>query len=112
MSRCHTPEEAKKNLTCPLARTFSKKVGPNCMGGNCAAWRWLPLDAKDPRFTGAISREMACLAQDEATETGKKAKPAQNYHKQAVANVRKDPEAYDVPSQPEKGWCGLGGQPS
>lgn len=104
MRRFLKPEEAA-TLPCPLARTFAKKEGPGCMAGGCPVWRWLPLDASDPKFASAITREMALLAK----EAGKKTTVA--FHKKAVANVMKDPEAYGVPPTSGRGWCGLGGKP-
>lgn len=106
-----TPAQARETYPCPVARTFDKKVGPNCDADKCPVWRWLPLSADDPRFSGAVKRECVMLAQQKAEETGKKPKPHHLYHKQAVKNVMADPQAYDVPAKPERGWCGLGGRP-
>lgn len=105
-----TPAQARETMPCPLARTFSEKVGPNCDAGKCLIWRWLPLDASDDRFVSAIKREIACLAQDHEKAGGKK-RQSSSFHKEAVANVMSDPKAYGVPDAPERGWCGLGGRP-
>ncbi|MBL4898096.1 MAG: hypothetical protein JKX76_00475 [Colwellia sp.] len=111
MSCCHTPKDAAKNLTCPLARTFgTDKLTANCRGGDCAAWRWRQPLSMPPEFMTAIKREMACLANEEQERTGKKVQ-ADKHHKKAVTNVSHDPEAYGVPMPKDKGWCGLGGQP-
>lgn len=96
-----TPEQARET-PCPVARTFDKKVGPNCEAGKCILWRWRMVPASDPAFVAAVKREMACLAQEDGQN-----KPAINFHKQAVANVGANPEGYGV--VPTVGYCGLGG---
>lgn len=112
MSRCHTPEEAKENLLCPLARTFgTEKLTADCRAGDCAVWRWRSPLEMPPEFLPAVKREMAVLAQEETARTGKNVR-ADKHHKKAVANVNHDPEAYGVPMPKDKGWCGMGGQPS
>lgn len=100
-----TPDQARQT-PCPFARTFAQKVGPNCDADACIMWRWVPLMPDDPRFMSAINREMACLAQDDG-----KGKPSAGYHKQAVANVMRNPEGYGVPAKREVGYCGLAGKP-
>lgn len=106
-----TPKEAKA-LSCPVARVHGKGTSAKCEAETCILWRWSPLSSDDPRFSGAIKRECVMLAQSKADETGEKPKPHHLYHKKAVSNVMRDPEAYGVPVAPEKGWCGLGGKPS
>lgn len=98
------PEDAIKR-PCPFARTFSEKHGGNCEADDCLMWRWLAPPASDPAFQSAIKREMACIAQERG------AKNAAGFHKQAVKNVMRDPEAYGVDLKPKRGWCGLAGKP-
>ncbi|MFV1593311.1 hypothetical protein VWZ88_12690 [Phaeobacter sp. JH20_36] len=110
MSGFITPEQAGK-LACPLARVHGDGDQRKCRAEKCIIWRWLPHSASDPRFLSAIKREEAVLAQDKAAETGQKAKPQHLYHKKAVANVMRDPEAYGVEVEHQHGYCGLGGRP-
>lgn len=106
MTKSKTPEEAATKL-CPLARTFgAKELKAFCRGDECMAWVWEPAAADDPRFVAAIQREMASLAQDEATETGKAVPNSGKYHARAAQNVMRNPEGYGCP-QHERGWCGL-----
>lgn len=94
-----TPEQAAVSYLCPLARTFiihagSSLSGGGCKGPACAAWRWQPILADDPRFIAAL----------------KLAKKTQELdHQKAVAYVMANREALGVPTKPEKGFCGLGG---
>lgn len=88
-----TPEEAQEWL-CPSARTFAApKAEPHCQGPSCAAWRWQPISASDPRFVRAVKAIIA---------TGKT-------HKEAVSIVSSDMAGHGVPTAPERGFCGLGG---
>ena len=91
-----TPETASQAL-CPFARTFaSSKSQEGCRGPSCALWRWVPIPANDPRIIGAIAKLM----------DGNALK-----HKEAVATVMKDRVAHGIPTGPEVGYCGAGGQP-
>ena len=91
-----TPETASETL-CPFARTFgSPKSQEGCRGPSCAIWRWVPLQANDPRFVSAVAKLI----------DGNVLK-----HKEAVAEVMKDREAHGVPIKPEVGYCGAGGAP-
>ncbi len=91
---------------CPLARTFgADKLQAKCRGPECAAYRELPLSASEPSFLAAVKREEASLAQDEG-----KGRSANLFHKKAVANVTKDPEAYGV-NMVRDGYCGFAGEP-
>lgn len=99
-----TPDEAR-NYKCPVARTFAEKIGPNCDADGCILWRWKKALASDPLFMSAVKREEACLAQEDG-----KGRAGHLYHKQAVANVAKNPEGYGVKSS--VGHCGLAAMPS
>ena len=107
-----TPEKAQTDLTCPLARTFGdENLQANCRGARCAVWRWTPLPAKDPRFVQAISNEMERLHAKHKEEHPLSDRKPQGFHKEAVANVNADLAAHDLPTGPERGFCGLGGEP-
>lgn len=94
-----TPESAAETL-CPLARTFSLPTAQKgCHGPSCALWRWVPISADHPAFVAAKTQVMA--------EMG--GKPV--HHANAVAKIMADREAYGVPTKPERGFCGAGGQP-
>tara|TARA_R110000868_G_scaffold237132_9_gene491647 strand:+ start:46404 stop:46748 length:345 start_codon:yes stop_codon:yes gene_type:complete len=100
------PTEAAKQWKCPLSRTFGvPKASVGCIGADCAVWRWMPMSAEDPRFTSAVAREIAFL-QTENPKTS-----AALLHKQAVAKVMADPNAYTFPNESDRGFCGLGGKP-
>lgn len=105
-----TPDDAKKELLCPLARTFgSEKLTANCRGTECALWRWQAAMADDDIFKSAIAREVALLGQERKESTGKE--PQKHLlHKEAVARVMRNPEGYGV--KRERGYCGLGGMPT
>jgi hypothetical protein len=95
-----TPEEATATWFCPLARTFAYKVAQEgCRGDECACWRWEPIAADDPRFTAAKATALAILG------------GGASKHKEAVAMVMANREAYGVPTKPERGFCGIGGRP-
>lgn len=99
-----TPDDARKSWLCPLAATFAKPQS-KCRGDDCPAWRWRPLLSTDPRFTSAIEREILLLS-------GEKKNVNKNLlHKEAVAKVMADPRKYMIPTEPEVGYCGLGGIP-
>jgi hypothetical protein len=92
-----TPEDAA-SLLCPVARTFaSKEAKPGCQGPACAAWRWSPILAADPRITAAIKTIIAELG-------GGKLRS-----QEAWAILMKDRAKYGVPIKPEAGYCGMGG---
>ncbi|MBT9385509.1 hypothetical protein KM176_16665 [Pseudooceanicola sp. CBS1P-1] len=98
------PEDAAKQWRCPLAKTFgAAKVTGFCAGDACAVWRWMPMSANDPRFVSAVQREIASLqeANPKATKVA--------LHKQAVARVMADPNAFTFPNETDRGYCGLGG---
>jgi hypothetical protein len=112
MSNFTTPEDAQA-LRCPLARTFGddKPLDPECQGPVCAVWRWKPISAKDPRFTKAINEEIDRLHAEHKAEHPLSDRKKDGFHQQAVKNVSADREAHGVPSDPELGFCGLGGVP-
>lgn len=90
-----TPESAAETL-CPLARTFSlPQAQKGCHGPSCALWRWLPIMADRPAFVAAIKKEIA----------------GGITHKAAVSKIMADRAAYGIPTKPERGFCGAGGQP-
>ena len=98
-----TPKQAAE-LICPIARCQGTKlVRPTCAADQCVLWRWKPALASDKDFTDAVSREMERLKGDID-------KPAVTFHKQAVANVMRDPAAHGITKT--HGYCGLGGQPT
>lgn len=99
-----TPEAAQETWVCPVARTFGDKPTVHCRGDVCPLWRWKPLLATDPRFTSAIQREIEMLSAE-------KPKVDRNLlHKEAVAKVTNNPRDYMIPTEPEVGYCGLGGE--
>lgn len=102
-------EEDASGMECPVGRSISATVS-GCKGSTCAVWRWRPGLASDQDFVAAVKREMECLAQDEASATGEKPKPMISFHKQAVANVSKNPEGYGL--KRTEGYCGFGGLPT
>ena len=90
-----TPTEAAEAL-CPFARTFGlPQAQKGCHGPACALWRWEPIMADHPAFVAAIKAELAHGIT----------------HKAAVSKIMADREAYGVPTSPERGFCGAGGQP-
>ena len=94
-----TPTEAAEAL-CPFARTFGlPQAQKGCHGPACALWRWEPIMADHPAFVAAKAKVIA--------EMGGK----QTAHAAAVAKIMADREAYGVPTSPERGFCGAGGQP-
>lgn len=104
-SAFRTPDDARANLVCPLARTFgAEPLKSKCRGEQCAAWRWKPMLATDGMFVSAVKREMACLAQEAGDANTMK------HHKTAVANVSRNPEGHGVIAT--EGYCGLGGLPT
>lgn len=112
MLNLHTPKEAAADLRCPLARTFGDDdLDANCRGAGCAVWRWTPIPASDPRFKTAITAEMNRLHAAHKAENPLSDRKANGFHQQAVANVNADPAAHGAPTGPEKGYCGLGGEP-
>ena len=104
-----SPEAAKKDLLCPIARTFGgEPLKGHCRGPECALWRWKPAMASDPEFKSAIVREIAFLAEEREEKTGK---PASKdlLHNEAVKRVMRNPEGHGIVR--EEGYCGLGGLP-
>jgi len=94
-----TPEDAA-TLLCPLARTFAaKEAVMGCRGPSCALWRWKPLMASDPRFAAALKTITAELG------------GGSNRLKEATAILMADRAKYGVPTEPEVGFCGMGGNP-
>lgn len=107
-----TPQEASKGLSCPLSRTFGDDdLNASCRGAGCAVWRWTPVPASDPRFMNAVGAEVDRLhaAHMEANPISDRKK--NGFHQAAVKNVMADPKAHGVPDKPERGYCGLGGEP-
>jgi hypothetical protein len=106
-----TPDEARKEWLCPLARTFGPeaKKGDHCSGNSCAIWRWKPPMATDPEFMVAIKREMMNLATEHQEATGKQ-RHHSTFHAEAVKRVSRNPSGFGI--SPELGFCGLGGKPS
>lgn len=100
-----TPDDARVGYKCPVARTFSEKIGHNCDGDACILWRWRSMMASDPVFMAAVKREETRLADEEG-----KGKSPHHFHKKAVSNVVSDLGAHGV--KPTLGFCGLGGTPS
>lgn len=103
-------EKDAGTLLCPLARTFgAEKLSAKCRGAECAAWRWLPMSAGDPRFMSAVKREEGLLAA-EAKEKDGKEHNLSKFHNKAVARVKADPNAFTYPdSEKDRGYCGMGG---
>ena len=97
-------ESVAKKTRCPIARTFHEGKSANCDGSACILWRWRDIAAADPVFISAVKRAEACIATDRA-----EGKSGNSYHKEAVAQVGRDPEGWDVKT--DIGYCGLGGKP-
>lgn len=92
MNRGMLPEEARGFL-CPLSRTFSEPPG-NCVAAGCILWRWVDLDINDDRFKEAIKTAI---------------RDQKMNHKQAVKWMMENREELGLPTDPERGYCGLGG---
>jgi len=93
------PSEAAETL-CPFSRTFGiTPAQKGCHGPDCALWRWVPITTDHPAFVAAKAQVMA--------EMG--GKPIA--HAAAVAKIMADRAAYGIPTKPERGFCGGGGQP-
>ena len=101
-----TPKEAKA-FTCPIARVSGDDpVIAECQAEACMLWRWKLMSAMDPRFMGAVQREMVILQGENPKAV------SANLHKEAVRRVAADPQAYTFPDVAvDKGYCGLGGRP-
>lgn len=89
-----TPDHAHTHWQCPVSRTFATSDG-KCKAVGCPVWRWVPISASDPRIVAARKKAMAEVKMD---------------HKKAVALVEAEPARFGVPTEPEKGYCGLGGE--
>lgn len=112
MSGFFTPKEAQKALSCPLARTFGDdNLTATCRGAGCAVWRWTPIAANDPRFAKAVGDEMERLHAAHMAGNPLSDRKKSGFHREAVANVSADPAAHGVPDKPERGYCGMGGEP-
>ncbi len=91
-----TEPEARKRL-CPIARVSgAEKPSARCVGSSCVLWRWQPVMSDDPAFKLAVSVVMKNGASPNA----------------ATAKVWANREKYGVPTEPYRGWCGLGGEPT
>ena len=102
-----TPKEATEVWICPLARTFggnAKTLHSACRGAACALWRWVKIDAGDPRIVSAISARLDEIAGDDPTKRSAK-------HQAAVKYVMAHREELGLPVEPDRGYCGLGGRP-
>lgn len=88
-------------VPCPLSRIFAEPV-KHCRGKACPLFRTLPIPANHPMIESAVKRELLLLS------GGQKANPT--LHKQAVANVLGNPEAFTILIEREH-YCGLGGAP-
>ncbi len=101
-----TPAQAREEWPCPLARTFDKKIGPNCDADHCPMWRWIALSSSDPKFVSAVKKEQRRLADEEGRKNNG------GLHKIAVKNVMADRPAHNVPEKPTHGYCGIAGKPA
>lgn len=106
-----TPPEARKTMPCPVARTFDKKVGPNCDADACPMWRWREIAANDNRVMSAYRR-----VQQDMLTAKKEKNPDSNstlntFHKQAVAKVAAAPWDFIFMDDEDRGFCGLAGKP-
>lgn len=108
MSNYRTPDEAKNEVFCPIARTFGEKakMTNTCVGEKCALWRWKPRLVSDPGFVSAIAREMHNLAL-EYNEANEKKKTPEHFRKEATSAVVRNPEGFGI--ERDQGFCGLGG---
>ncbi|UWQ30213.1 hypothetical protein [Leisingera sp. M523] len=107
-----TPKEAQATLACPLSRTFGDDaLMASCRGAGCAVWRWTPIPAKDPRFVQAANTEMNRLHAAHKFDNPLSARKVNGFHQEAVANIHKAPKDHGLPEGPERGYCGLGGEP-
>ena len=96
------PKTAAENWPCPIARTWGDKaVNANCRGTDCPVWRWVPLAADDSRFMEAVRKAQVSEA------NGGLGMP----HKKAGAHVMAKRSDFGIPTKPERGYCGLGGEP-
>lgn len=86
-------------MICPIARIKPGQPSANCSAPDCILWRWLPIMTSDPRYVAAVRTEAARQGGGIGA------------HMQALAAVAADPEAFGVPSKPDHGFCGLGGEP-
>lgn len=81
---------------CPISRTFAEPVKV-CRGDACPLWRWIPLLATEPAFKAAISKAIS---------------DGLNKHPAAVRHVMENRADYGLPTEPYRGFCGLGGRPT
>jgi hypothetical protein len=92
-----TPAEAAETL-CPHARTFAlPQAQKGCHGPACALWRWVPIMADHPAFVAAMAQH--------------KSEAPHVPHPVRVKHIMENREHYGIPTKPERGFCGAGGQP-
>jgi hypothetical protein len=69
-----------------------------CRGAICMAWRWEPLMCDDA-WVAAVKQ----CAEDIGDKSQNRAK--------AAAHVNENREAYGLPTEPFRGFCGIAGKP-
>jgi len=101
-------ETDSRPLWCPFVRVGEQANGAaenrpdgsfHCLGSQCMAWRWQPLQADDA-FKNAVKK-----AREDLGETDKASQA------KAVQHVIANRAEYGLPTKPYLGFCGLAGIP-
>jgi len=93
-----TPDHARANWVCPIARTFGDKPKEKCRGEQCPIWRWRALTVDEPGYKQAVADATAMRKEDRGGRT-------------PTEYVNANRSKYGLAEVPYEGWCGLGGKP-
>lgn len=111
----HMTQSEASEMRCPLGRTFQDPI-TKCLGGACPLWRWHPRPASHPGYMAAVKREEGFFRELDRVkitrgDDGAKIRSDTHYHQRAVAKIAAEPWMNMIPSDDDRGFCGLGGKP-